>query len=168
HWLAMRLAERVGLTGWIAWLLLITVALYAYYVFLPDQQYLLTLKQRPVEVQQSQQIVYDPPPAEQFFAKMPQIEQITSSIQILFDEAKKYHLVINEVIYQDEQKLADEAVRYSMTFSIAASYPEIKAFIIDTLAALPFLALEQLTFERNEVNSDDVSAHLRFTLYMVR
>lgn len=169
HWFLARLNDRVGLVGWIAWLLFGTVMLYGFYVFLPVQHSLLALKLHPVAQEKMQQTVYiTQSPADQFFATMPSLDVVTSSIQALFDVADKQHIAINEVVYKDEQKTGDRVVRYTMSFSVRASYPMIKAFVVDVLAALPYLALEQLTFERNETDLSSVSAQLRFTLYLVR
>ena len=55
-----------------------------------------------------------------------------------------------------------------MTFSVVAGYPDIKAFIIDALAELPWLALDQLTFDRDELDPNSVTTHLRFTMYVVK
>jgi hypothetical protein len=169
HWFWARLDDRVGLAGWIAALLLGMVLLYGFYVFLPSQYALSALKLNVVAPEKTQQTVYiAKSPADQMFAMMPSIDVTTSSIQTLFDVADIQGITINEVVYKDEHKQGENVIRYDMTFSVVASYPAIKAFVVDTLAELPTLALEQLNFERDDINSDITSAHLRFTLYMVQ
>jgi len=168
QWLFARMADRVGLFAGLAWLLLLAIIVYVFYVFLPAQQRLLVLEQQSLAIPKTQQVVYAyESPSEQFFAKIPHINTVTERIQTLFDVANKEDIVINEVIYKDEQRPGERVVRYTMNFSVIASYPVIKTFIVDTLAALPYLALEKLTFERDDIESNIVSAHLQFTLYMV-
>jgi len=169
QWLLARTADKIGYTAALAWLLLIAIIAYAFYVFFPGQQSLLALEQKLQDIPPSQQVVYAyVSPSEHFFSKIPPVEQVTTSIQTLFDIAKKQRISINEVVYKDEQRPGEDIVRYSMSFSIVAAYPVIKTFVIDTLAALPYLALEQMSFERQQADSKMVSAHLQFTLYLVR
>lgn len=169
QWLLARLTDRVGVSGLFAWLLLISILLYGFYVFLPAQQRLTELEKQPVQSQRMQKIEYlYESPADRFLAKMPSVEKVASHIQTVFDVAKNNRLDIKEVVYKDEQRTGETIVHYSMNFSVEASYPVIKAFIVEALAALPFLALEQLVFERGNVDSDVVTADLKFTLYLVR
>jgi len=169
QWLLVRTGDKIGFSAGLVWLLLLGGALYIVMVFLPAQQQLTQLEQQLSVTPKVQRVVYTyKSPSEQFFANVPQIDDVTTSIQAVFDVAKQQHIIINEVVYKDEQKAGESIVRYSMSFSVIASYPEIKAFIVNTLATLPYLALEQLTFERDETNPNSISSHLQFTLYLVR
>jgi len=169
QWIVIRIADKVGLAAGMAWLLLLAIVLYLLYVFLPVQQQLQLLEQQALETPKVQQVVYVyTSPSEQLFSKIPAINMLTTRIQSIFDLAKKQGIEINEVAYKDEKKLGETVVRYTMNFSIAASYPMIKAFIVDTLATLPYVALEKLTFERDGHNVNRISARLQFTLYLVR
>ena len=140
--------------------------MYSVYILLPAQQNLRLLEQYSVEIPKTAPIVYQYiSPAEQFFDNTPIVENVTTSIQAIFDVAKKYRITINEVAYKDERRQGENLVHYNMNFSVEATYPKIKAFIVDVLAGLPYVALEQLAFERDDAGI--VSANLRFTLYMV-
>lgn len=169
QWLLARMADKIGFVAGLAWLLLFGGTFYIVMVFLPAQQQLIQLEQELLAIPKAQQVVYVyKSPSEQFFANVPQSDNVTTSIQTLFDVAKQQRISIDEVVYKDEQRAGESVVRYSMSFSVVASYPVIKAFVVETLAALPYLALEQLTFERDETHPNRISSHLQFTLYMVR
>lgn len=168
QWFFTRIAEKVGLIAGLAWLLLIAIALYSFYIFLPVQQKLNLLEQQLEDIPVAEHVVYAYiSPSEDFFSKIPHLDSVALSIKTIFKAAKKQNITINEVAYKDEQRLGESLVRYSMSFSIAASYPETKMFVTNALAALPYLSLEQLTFERDDLGSNNVMSHIRFTLYLV-
>jgi Tfp pilus assembly protein PilO len=168
RWLSARLTHKLGVLGWLSVLILVAIVLYGFQVVLADRQRLDRLSVLPVPAKQTQQqvTVYHSP-AEQFFAQTPASDNVTSQIQTIFNVAESHHIVINEVIYTDEQKPTDKAIRYAMHFSVIASYIDIKTFIVNVIAALPFLALDQLTFEREQSDSNVVTAHIQFTMYLV-
>ncbi|MFW5446985.1 MAG: hypothetical protein ACKE8G_02505 [Methylophagaceae bacterium] len=167
RWILTRWYENIGLAGCCAWLLLISLLLYGFYIFLPKYKHYLMLDKTAVPAAQRQQVVQAYlSPAEPIFTQMPHIKNTPASIQSVFDTAELYGLNIDEIIYKDEKKRGDSVIRYTMSFSVESSYLDIKAFIVHVLAELPLLALEQLSFERS-ANQDDIAAHLRFTLYMV-
>jgi len=169
HWYLVRLNDRVGWLGWLVLLLLIAIIMYGFYVLLPAQQHLDVLKLNPIKPVHTQQTVKKyQSPADLFFKGLPPVESVTSSIQTIFEAAEEQGIRIDEVIYKDKQKQGETALRYDMTFSVVAGYPDIKAFIIDALAELPWLALDQLTFDRDELDPNSVTTHLRFTMYVVK
>ncbi|MFW5450507.1 MAG: hypothetical protein ACKE9I_02810 [Methylophagaceae bacterium] len=168
QWWWSRLIDKVSLLAGFAWLLLIAIVLYGVAILLPAQQRLLQLEKQPVIASTTPEISYHyTSPADLFFAQAPTAADVTVSLQSLFALAKKRGIAINEVSYKDEQRQGEGVVHYNISFSVETSYPKIKAFITDVLAALPYSALEQLAFERENVKSKLVVANLRFTLYMV-
>lgn len=59
---------------------------------------------------------------------------------------------------------ADSIDRYRLKLPIRGTYPEIRQFIENTLAALPAVALESMQVQRNEVADSIVSADLQFAV----
>ncbi len=53
---------------------------------------------------------------------------------------------------------------YRLTLPVRGSYPQVRRFIEDTLATIPFVALESLRVERNEVSDQIIAADLEFSV----
>jgi hypothetical protein len=71
---------------------------------------------------------------------------------------------------QGEYRLAREAgaplVRYQITLPAKASYPRLRAWLADTLNAVPAAALDEIAFRRDDAGSATVEARVRLTLFL--
>lgn len=170
QWLLTRIVERIGLLGFINIVLFALIILVGFYIYLPKQEQLIRLQQQHDNnpVQLSKPVYEYRSSAELFFSSLPSINAVPAQLQVLFEQAKKNELFISEVQYKQQQLQGDGVTAYDITFSVLAGYPQIKVFIADALSQLPALALEQVTFYRDEVSVDTVTTQLRFRLFMVQ
>lgn len=169
QWFISRLFYHIDVYAGLAWSLFAAGVFYIFFVFLPAQQTLAMLKQELLTQPEAQQIVYTyTSPAERIFNDMPHIDKVTEKIQTIFDIASQRRIVIEEVSYSDKTKADEISMGYSMSFSIVAPYPVIRVFISDVLNALPYIALNKMTFERDKSDSEKIISQLVFTLYLVR
>jgi|GEM_PF-4444422 len=99
---------------------------------------------------------------------VPELGEVTKEIATLYRLAAQHQLTLQEVVYQDQQQQGESLLRYSVDFTVTQSYPLIKAFVLDMLAAMPYLALEQIKLEREDINSPQIKAQLRFRLFLER
>lgn len=53
---------------------------------------------------------------------------------------------------------------YRLTLPVRGSYPQVRQFIEETLAAIPVVALESLRVERNTVSDQIIAADLEFAI----
>lgn len=170
QWIITRIVERIGLLGFINIVLIALIYVVCVYSYLPKQQLLTNLQKqhdkKPVKVTNT--ITRYQSPADSFFASLPVVNDVPTQLKLLFEQAKHNTILINEVQYKEQQLQGNELIRYDITFSVFASYPQIKAFIADVLVNLPSLALEQVSFNRDEPSVDTVTTQLRFSLFMVK
>lgn len=66
------------------------------------------------------------------------------------------------LLLEKESKLA----RYEIQLPVRGSYPQIRAFIADALQAVPTLALADITFKRESVQSGRIDVRLSMHLYL--
>lgn len=52
-----------------------------------------------------------------------------------------------------------------MAFPVRGPYPQIRAFLDGTLAAMPAVALDGLVLERKSIGDGNVEAQIRMTVY---
>ncbi len=53
---------------------------------------------------------------------------------------------------------------YSLSLPVRGTYPQVRKFVENTLAAIPVLALDSMRFERNEVSEQTIAADLEFAI----
>lgn len=83
----------------------------------------------------------------------------------LFEQAARAHLSIDTARYEIGATRGGAAVRHQVAFPVTGPYPQIRAFIDATLAAMPEVALTDLSFARKTIGEGDVEAQIRMTIY---
>lgn len=169
QWMLARTGECMGAPGLAALALAACTLLYLPLVLWPTQQQLVALEQVPLRGK-----VASPPPApataaaSQFLAGLPASDTLPAQLQSLFGIAAQYELDLGEVAYKWERNQGARVLRYQVNFTADAPYPDTRAFLADVLATLPHAALEQLSFNRDSVQSDSVRTTVRLTLHLLR
>lgn len=88
----------------------------------------------------------------------------TADLKRIFALAAHRHIELRSGSYQWLRELHSPFVSFVAVLPVTDSYGHIKAFIADTLDALPHAALDELSFERSDVASPQVNARLRLIL----
>jgi hypothetical protein len=55
---------------------------------------------------------------------------------------------------------------YQVTLPVKGSYAAVWNFALDSLRAIPFASLDDISFKRDSIGDDKVAARLRLTLYL--
>lgn len=108
------------------------------------------------------------PASVRYLQQAPAVAEVTAAIAALAVLAESHQLPVREVGYQDVLRPDSDLLAYQITFSVDADYQQLRAFIADTLAELPYLALQQLAIQRDAISSRQLRADLQLTLYMRR
>jgi hypothetical protein len=61
---------------------------------------------------------------------------------------------------------SDSIARYQMSLPVIGSYPQVRKFIENVLAAVPAVALESMRLERDSVGDQVVAADLKFSILL--
>lgn len=168
HWYFSRQLEKIPVLTLLAWLSLITLLATLLWLFL------LSRTPQPIQTEQANQVdktvtvLTSTTSSEDLLEGAPKLMQVTNAVEILYRVAQQHQLMLEEVVYQDQQSKDKQLVQYAIDFSVEQSYPRIKAFLIELLAALPYLALEQISFERDDIQNGQIQSHFRFKLFLDR
>jgi hypothetical protein len=84
----------------------------------------------------------------------------------LFDSADEAGIELARGDYRLVQEQDAGYRRYQLTLPVYGSYPAIRAFLAGVLADEPALALNSLLLRRDAIESADLEATLRFTLFL--
>jgi hypothetical protein len=87
-------------------------------------------------------------------------------IKTLFAIAKKAGLTLDQAAYQSGVDKNGRFHTYQIVIPVKGSYSAIRQFCKQTLLAIPFASLDEMSFKRDALASRDVEAQLRFTLYL--
>jgi len=166
RWYVYRSMDRLPILSLLAGLGLISVIAFSVLLWLPSKQ----------DVEQADltdsvpKTIHIPTvkmtQLDTFFSGVPKVEQVSQSIETLFAVAVNHHISLLEVIYRDEVKSGDPILHYTIDFAVQNSYYNIKDFLTALLAAIPYLALEKISFERDDIEASQIETNFKFKLYL--
>ncbi len=168
-WYFHRTAERLSPLNWLILLFLLTIVVILKQLWPMSSQAVsqpetIAPAQLPSEALPSPSL----PAPILFMQQAPPVTKVTDAIAALAVLAEAHQIPIREVGYQDVIRPDSDLLAYQINFSVEADYQRLRAFIADTLAELPYLALQQLTIQRDEISSQQLRGDMQFTRYMRR
>ena len=87
-------------------------------------------------------------------------------IKTLFSIAAKNNLSLSQGEYKLLHEQSGGFDAYAIVLPVHGQYGAIRKFCQQVLLAVPFASLDQVDFKREAVNSTNLEAKLRFTLYL--
>jgi Tfp pilus assembly protein PilO len=96
---------------------------------------------------------------------LPQRNEIPKLLAVLLKQADAAQLTIDSAKYEIVATRTGALVRYQVAFPVSGPYTEIRGFIDSTLAAMPALAIEELSISRKSIADPSVEAQIRMTLF---
>ncbi len=170
HWYLSRRLDRLPILTLFAWLSVLTLVAAMIWLLTLIQNQPVEQTVSPADKTESVTAVIRPgqQTGDELLAGAPKLAQITLAIETLYRVAEQHQLRLQEVVYQDQHTQGEPLVQYAIDFSVQQRYPQIKAFLTQLLATLPYLALEQVSFERHDIQGGQIQSHFRFKLFLER
>ena len=97
--------------------------------------------------------------------ELPARADLPAILRQLFREASRAGLAVDTGRYESSETRSSSLVRYRIAFPVTGPYPQIRAFLDSTLAAMPEVALSGLGLERRAISDGEVEAQFRMTVY---
>lgn len=149
-------------------LLLAGIATWAW--LLPQRAALLDELARPLPVPSTLADTPPPPSANEnlalYYATLGERRHAEEQVKTLFDLAAKAGLTLNRGEYKFAYDKASGVTTYQIALPLKGPYRNIWQFALQALAAVPFAALDEVSFRRDTIADPTVEARLRFTLYL--
>jgi len=101
-----------------------------------------------------------------FYATLGQQRYSEQQVRILFGLAAKAGLTLKHGEYKSGYDQASRVHTYQVVLPVQGSYAAIWRFTLDALRALPFAALDEISFRREAIGDPTLEARLRLTLYL--
>ena len=96
---------------------------------------------------------------------LPPRTQMPALLGVLLKQADAAHLNIDTGKYETSALKSGGVITYEISFPVAGPYPQVRQFIDGTLAALPAVALSELTLTRKSIGDEMVEAQIRLTAF---
>lgn len=149
-------------------LLLAGAALWAW--LLPQHAALQEELARPLPVPSAQVVAPPPPTANEnlaaFYVTLGEQRHAEQQVKVLFDLAAKSQLVLDHGEYKTGYDKGAGVATYQIILPVKGPYRNIWQFAQQALLAMPFAALDEVSFRRDTAADPTVDARLRFTLYL--
>lgn len=150
--------------SWLTLLAMLAVVVWFVIVFLPQQETIEDNAKTTAPAEQT--VVIERHPYETLVAEAPVPVELTQFISQLHKVANQYQVHLEEVVYQPKHLASDPFFHYSIDFAVGQRYPIVKQFLLELLANEPYLALEQISFEREEIEDNSVTSQVRMKLFL--
>ncbi|CAG0996070.1 hypothetical protein MTYP_02564 [Methylophilaceae bacterium] len=103
-----------------------------------------------------------------FYRFLPAENEAVPLLAVLLSIASANGLMPDKASYMLTHSRQALLSRYQINLPVHGSYVEIRKFANQALNALPALALNEISLVRQDINTDEVEANLRFTLFLRR
>ncbi|MDP2247551.1 MAG: hypothetical protein Q8J65_05420 [Nitrosomonadales bacterium] len=103
-----------------------------------------------------------------FYEFLPEEKKATAQLGVLLYMASANALSPDKATYKLNHHKSASFSRYQINLPVRGSYIKIRTFINQALNTLPALALNEISLVRQDINTDEVEANLRFTLFLRR
>lgn len=119
--------------------------------------------------------IKEPPPPEiapnqqnlnDFYDTLGERKYVEEQLKTIFAIAKKQGLVLAQGEYKASFERNGQFYKYQILLPVKGQYGVIRQFCEQVLLAIPFAALDELNFKRDNISNRVLEAKLRFTLYL--
>ena len=96
---------------------------------------------------------------------LPARAELPAILRQLFNKATQAKLAVDTGKYEVKVSQGSSVVRYHVAFPVSGPYPQIRAFLDNTLLTMPAVALTELSLERKTIGDGEVEAQIEMTVY---
>ncbi|MGZ8288692.1 MAG: hypothetical protein ACXW2U_13290 [Telluria sp.] len=101
-----------------------------------------------------------------FYASLGERRYAEQQVATLFGLAAKSGLTLSQGEYKAGYERNARLHTYQVILPVKGSYPAVWKFGMESLRAIPFASLDEISFRRDAINQATVEARVRLTLYL--
>ncbi|WP_019143020.1 type 4a pilus biogenesis protein PilO [Noviherbaspirillum massiliense] len=173
------LAERLRRLGWPARIgiaLLASAAAFHFSVHQPMQLRLARLEQEAVAARKTAATVARDQAGREvrsidarvdaFYQYFPAKKATPDLLNTIYRAAAQQTIQLTQGEYRIQPSKVDKLLGYQVSLPVRGSYAQIRKFIVQVLREVPAASLDELSFKREAIDSTEVEAKVRLTLYL--
>jgi hypothetical protein len=174
RWKTNRLLPSLGWPGIIAVGLLV-MCLPFYFSTIRPMQLNLEAKQQDFNLSRDRALSHDAidhsldTPSEQlvqFYKFFPSEKTSPHWLGLMVDIAEKKGLALNHGEYAVVRDSVGQLRRFKITLPVQGTYPQIRQYLAALIESVPSMSLENVQFEREDINETDLQAKIKLVLYL--
>lgn len=101
-----------------------------------------------------------------FYGALAESQKIPDMLRRLHRVAADQGLLVEQASYRAVADPDGRLVRYQILLPARGSYPEVRGFLAQATRQLPALAVDGVTFQRQQVGEQTLEAQLKLTLFV--
>lgn len=103
---------------------------------------------------------------EDLYASLPADSAALAAVQTIHHAAAANGVNLPYGDYRLARDASNSLLRYQITLPARASYPQLRAWLSDVMNALPTAALDEISFQRDDVATPLVESRMRLTIFL--
>ena len=101
-----------------------------------------------------------------FYEQLADVHQAPEVVRQLHAHAEKAGLALERGEYRPLTDASAKLVRYQIVLPVKGGYPQVRRFLAGAMQDIPGLALDGISFQRDNDASAQLEAQLRFTIFL--
>jgi Tfp pilus assembly protein PilO len=101
-----------------------------------------------------------------FYRSFPSVRSMPGWLEKIYRAARRHSLTLDEGKYKFSRRQGARLASYRISLPVSGSYVQIRRFIEEVLNEIPAVALQGVSFKRENIGSAAVEARIRFNLYL--
>jgi hypothetical protein len=102
----------------------------------------------------------------EFYDFFPSEKESPRWLGLMVDIANKNRLSLNHGEYTLVRDSVGQLRRFRITLPVTGNYPQIRKYLSQLIAEVPYMSLENVQFERKDVEESELQAKIVLVLYM--
>jgi Tfp pilus assembly protein PilO len=102
-----------------------------------------------------------------FYSAFPDRRTVSDHLEGLYRTAAVHGVTLSQGEYRAKRESEGMLVRYQIALPVSGHYLSVRKFLNESLKLNPFLALDNVSVQRNKINDTTVEARLQLTLYLI-
>lgn len=168
------LARRAGIPGMFGLAALAAAPVYYLTVIAPQENAIPVLRAEYNAARQSTNVVPEvvrthmtrQDKIENFHTFFPEQKHALGWMSVLYQAAEKENLHLAHGEYRPAGQPGKQPGQLQILLPVTGNYGQMRRFINAALAEIPFLALDEIDFQRSSTGGSSIEAKIRFTMYL--
>jgi hypothetical protein len=102
----------------------------------------------------------------EFYAALAQPANAPDLLRRLHRVAREQGLVLDQAEYRPVPDPEGKLTRYQIVLPAKGTYPEVRRFLLQASGDLPGLAVDSISFQRQQIGDSVVDAQIKLTLFL--
>jgi hypothetical protein len=175
RWIAERLGQQFGVAGLLGFTVLLGCAAFASLDVAGTQRDAasLTIRTQELNARNADPALGQSAPlsTEQslthIYSALPRLQQLDAILASIVAIGGRQGLAVSAGEFKLVSDNASPIVRYQIVFPLQGSYRAMREFVREAMRASPSLALEQITFRRDNASSAQIESRVQMALYLL-